>query len=348
MRQVAGIAASSDAEDSDSELTILLAKSYSPYDETIDSVGTFNTSFGFTSEMTDDTGLINLRARWYSPSEGRFIMKDSWSGDYRNPITLVKWLYANANPVMYTDPTGNDPYWCEELPGDGTNNCYIDWWNNYHFSGDNYEKQLSVLKDYVNNWQQPPHSITQVDLSNFEKVSQYTDINSSDENIGYNACGLIAIAAATGAKGDELKIIVNKLLNAAGSDYSGESGIQPSKLILAVTKVFPSNNIVAHNKWSLEEMYISLEKNQKVITDFLVEKGTEIPSASGTTYAHFARVIGMNVDTQQIQIQNTLSGGAYWNISFKTFWDAWQNPERNATIKPSYTEDVTRWAITMN
>jgi len=109
VRQVAGIAVSSDVEDTDSELTILLAKSYSPYGETIDSVGTFETSFGFTSEMTDDTGLINLRARWYAPGQGRFITKDSWSGDYYNPITLVKWVYTNADPITETDPSGMMP-----------------------------------------------------------------------------------------------------------------------------------------------------------------------------------------------------------------------------------------------
>jgi len=49
VRQVAGIAASSDAEDSDPELTILLAMSYSPYGEVIDSIGTFDTTFGFPS-----------------------------------------------------------------------------------------------------------------------------------------------------------------------------------------------------------------------------------------------------------------------------------------------------------
>jgi len=128
VRQVAGIAASSDAADSDPELTILLAQSYSPYGETIDSVGTFDTSFGFTGEMTDSTGLINLRARWYAPGQGRFITKDSWSGDYKNPITLVKWVYANANPVMNVDPTEKKA--CNEYDVNG--NCIVDedWQSN--------------------------------------------------------------------------------------------------------------------------------------------------------------------------------------------------------------------------
>lgn len=78
------------------------------------SAGTYATNYGFApnmlgqaGEMTDaTTGLVNLRARWYSPAQGRFVSKDTWQGDYDNPITLAKWLYANANPVKYTDPSG--------------------------------------------------------------------------------------------------------------------------------------------------------------------------------------------------------------------------------------------------
>jgi hypothetical protein len=47
---------------------------------------------------------------------GRFIAQDSWDGDYAKPITLNAWLYGNANPVIYIDPSGmmsctnsNDP-----------------------------------------------------------------------------------------------------------------------------------------------------------------------------------------------------------------------------------------------
>ena len=80
-----------------------------PYGEVIENSGEAETNYGFTGEWTAGTGLINLRARYYDPGTGRFISADTWDGDYLNPITFAKWLYANANPVMNTDPSGNMP-----------------------------------------------------------------------------------------------------------------------------------------------------------------------------------------------------------------------------------------------
>ena len=91
----------------DGSAEIVLSREYTPYGETLASLGSFSTDFGYTGELTDGTGLINLRARYYDPSTGRFLTKDSWAGDSSTPATLVKWLYANSNPVMYTDPSGN-------------------------------------------------------------------------------------------------------------------------------------------------------------------------------------------------------------------------------------------------
>jgi RHS repeat-associated protein len=90
----------------DPEAEIVLMQSYSPYGETTVSFGEFKTVYNYTGEMIDESGLINLRARMYDPGSGRFLTMDSWSGDYQNPITLVKWVYANSNPVRYSDPSG--------------------------------------------------------------------------------------------------------------------------------------------------------------------------------------------------------------------------------------------------
>ena len=68
--------------------------------------GTSNNKYQYAGEQKDVTGNYYLRARYYNPSIGRFTQMDSYMGQSNNPITLHKYLYANANPVMYTDPSG--------------------------------------------------------------------------------------------------------------------------------------------------------------------------------------------------------------------------------------------------
>ena len=53
-----------------------------------------------------NTGLYYLRARYMNPSTGTFISMDNYEGSIYDPVSLHKYLYANANPVMYTDPSG--------------------------------------------------------------------------------------------------------------------------------------------------------------------------------------------------------------------------------------------------
>lgn len=45
-----------------------------------------------------------------NPSTGTFISMDKYQGTINDPISLHKYLYANANLVMYSDPTGYQSY----------------------------------------------------------------------------------------------------------------------------------------------------------------------------------------------------------------------------------------------
>ena len=41
-----------------------------------------------------------------NPETGTFVSRDTYSGNTNSPVTLHKYLYANANPVTYSDPSG--------------------------------------------------------------------------------------------------------------------------------------------------------------------------------------------------------------------------------------------------
>ena len=56
--------------------------------------------------VTDDNGLIYMRARYYSPELRRFVNADIIAGKITNAITLNRYAYANGNPVSFVDPLG--------------------------------------------------------------------------------------------------------------------------------------------------------------------------------------------------------------------------------------------------
>ncbi len=69
--------------------------------------GETENDFLYTGEQYNaNTGLYYLRARYMDPSTGTFISMDSYQGSLYDPVSLHKYLYANANPVKYMDPTG--------------------------------------------------------------------------------------------------------------------------------------------------------------------------------------------------------------------------------------------------
>jgi RHS repeat-associated protein len=79
-----------------------------------DAFGNKNNSTGSTPDQylyrgeyfDSDLGLYYLRARYYNPLTGRFMARDPEDGDYTNPTTLHKYLYAAGDPVNLSDPTG--------------------------------------------------------------------------------------------------------------------------------------------------------------------------------------------------------------------------------------------------
>jgi RHS repeat-associated protein len=64
-------------------------------------------TFGFTGELHDGAaGLVNLRARWYNTRAGTFTAVDPFDGFAEQPYSQHPYQYAYANPVVWTDPSG--------------------------------------------------------------------------------------------------------------------------------------------------------------------------------------------------------------------------------------------------
>ena len=57
-----------------------------------------------------DTSIIYMRARYYSPSIGRFFSRDPITGiiRFKNNLRLHPYIYSLSNPLIFIDPSGTD------------------------------------------------------------------------------------------------------------------------------------------------------------------------------------------------------------------------------------------------
>lgn len=82
--------------------------SYDAWGNLLSSEGKTENSHYYCGEQFDTlTNTYYLRARYMDPATGRFNSLDTYQGSRSNPLTLNKYLYANGNPVMNSDPTGH-------------------------------------------------------------------------------------------------------------------------------------------------------------------------------------------------------------------------------------------------
>jgi RHS repeat-associated protein len=80
---------------------------YDAFGVSLGTTGTTANTYRFAGEQFDPTvGFYYLRARYYDPAMGRFVTMDSFAGDMQVPLSLHKYLYAEADPINHTDPSG--------------------------------------------------------------------------------------------------------------------------------------------------------------------------------------------------------------------------------------------------
>ena len=91
----------------DASGTIIDTYDYDAFGVLIAATGTTDNAYLYRGEQFDsDLGLYFLRARFMNPDSGRFWNMDTYAGRSNDPITLHKYFYAHANPVMGYDPSG--------------------------------------------------------------------------------------------------------------------------------------------------------------------------------------------------------------------------------------------------
>jgi len=89
-----------------------------PFGQVRDDVGTIDeTDFGYTSQRAFDAqntayslGLMDYRARFYSPYLNHFTQPDTLVPGAGNPQAFNRYSYVMNRPLSYTDPSGHFPW----------------------------------------------------------------------------------------------------------------------------------------------------------------------------------------------------------------------------------------------
>jgi RHS repeat-associated protein len=82
---------------------------FAPYGELRGEVGVMAGSWGWaTHRQAEDTGLVFMRARWYSMYASRFVLPDPVPDGAGTGLNYARYDYAKGNPVRLNDPTGHD------------------------------------------------------------------------------------------------------------------------------------------------------------------------------------------------------------------------------------------------
>jgi RHS repeat-associated protein len=82
---------------------------YDAFGNLLHSTGTTYNNYRYSGEQFDpDLNLYFNRARYLNTSTGRFWTTDTFEGNPQTPLSLHKYLYANADPVNMRDPSGRE------------------------------------------------------------------------------------------------------------------------------------------------------------------------------------------------------------------------------------------------
>jgi RHS repeat-associated protein len=122
-----------------------------------------------------NTGLQYLRARYYEPSTGRFLSRDSYLGNVMEPLTLNRYAYVSNNPIMYDDPTGHIL--------EGFISAVSNAWENFKETGKEIINSVTTFVSEVS------ANLNNIVHDAVDKVGNIILGNSSNGNSNYNTSG---------------------------------------------------------------------------------------------------------------------------------------------------------------
>jgi RHS repeat-associated protein len=279
----------------------------------------YATTFKYTGQRQAEAGLYFYNARWYDPEVGRFIQADSIIPEPGNPLAWNRYAYANNNPLYYTDPSGHSPA-CMDT----------ECWKKYG----EYAKTQST-KPIIASVTDPP------DNNNLAESKQ------PDSN------GCPAMASVRENQNDYLDFrdfITTKHPYNEGNQnlwYADNGGgLQPSELAGFATEYFSGNAVRAGNGAELLDLYLAVFFDNTAVVDIGIIKGEPAKLQEGEVqYAHFARVIAVNMTDGTITLANTIDGGT-WNIGWDYYYNASSDPEGRG--RSPNAEYVNQWLMIIN
>ncbi|MBI4744359.1 MAG: hypothetical protein HY776_06030 [Actinobacteria bacterium] len=80
---------------------------YDPWGKILSANETIENPYRYAGYRYDsETGLYYLQNRYYKPDIARFITKDKYPSNVKNPQSLNPYVYTNDNPTNFVDPSG--------------------------------------------------------------------------------------------------------------------------------------------------------------------------------------------------------------------------------------------------
>jgi RHS repeat-associated protein len=90
----------------DNTVAVLESRNYDPFGNGFGNTGTSQTGYGFTGELVDGGGLLDLRARRYAAAFGVFASLDPFEGVRNRAMSLNAYSWVEGNVPNAVDPSG--------------------------------------------------------------------------------------------------------------------------------------------------------------------------------------------------------------------------------------------------